>query len=181
MALRAAGERLERSLYPCQPGWPDTHCLCTHGPHPPPPPGSCRALGPPSACLLFPLAACVSLTLKQLFWGVDAVHCCAWQQTPLPSPSEGTLDDGSPAGAETLAPLPRLTQQAQQSHRAHTPGCSRWCLGAIAFCSLAEWQAERAGPAWRPLRLNRAWCPLGRGATMLVESRMAPQRGREDS
>ena len=105
----------------------------------------------------------------------------AWQQTPRPSPSEGTLDDGSPAGAETLAPLPRLTQQAQQSHRAHTPGCSRWCLGAIAFCSLAEWQAERAGPAWRPLRLNRAWCPLGRGATMLVESRMAPQRGREDS
>ena len=44
----------------------------------------------------------------------------AWQLTPLPSHSEGTWEGGSPTGAETLTPLPLLTQQAQQPQSTHT-------------------------------------------------------------
>lgn len=61
----------------------------------------------------------------------------AWQQTPLPNHSEGTWDGGSPTGAETLTPLPLLTQQAQQpqkhTHLGAADGASSYCYFAAGL------------------------------------------------
>lgn len=99
----------------------------------------------------------------------------AWQQTPLPSHFKALSDDGSQTGAETLLPSPP-SQQAQQSHQAHTPWMQQmvpqrcyfavWLNGKLSRQASLETTAVKQGMS----------VPSKRRHHVSRRSRMAPHK-----